>query len=115
MKFENGKGFIQLGNGVPSGVAQAVANPEGKDIWVEEVIVVGAGGTSIDIGIAANATTSSDNLIDGLNPNTTKGSNISNPGTNGASRRIWGASQFLNLTHTANLTGKVLVKGTVLD
>lgn len=53
------------------------------------------GACTIDAGIAANVTTLSDTLIDGLNANATAAaaSSIDNKGTNGAAFRKCGASE----------------------
>jgi hypothetical protein len=69
-------------------------NPEGAAIVVERVVVdattKATGACTIDVGTTAtNATTSSDNLLDGLDVGAAAGTfdNITDKGTNGKSRQ----------------------------
>ncbi len=84
---------VALASGDENDFAFAWQNPERTPIIVTRVLVdiTTAGGTAsavLDIGTAANATTKSDNLIDGLDVNTTGiFDNITDGGTNGKSRQ----------------------------
>ena len=78
----------------------AWANPEGATIIVTHVVVdVTTGSTgacTADFGVAANGTTLSDTLLDGINANGAgPNDNIYDKGTAGASRRTMTSSQFL--------------------
>lgn len=90
---------LDTGGGVLS-----LANPEGADVIVTRLILdvttaATAAGT-VDAGIAAGATTSSDNLIDGQDVNAAIGTfgNIDDQGTNGQSVQKWGSAQFLTVS-----------------
>lgn len=70
------------------------ANPEASAIIIERVVLdvttAATAAATIDIGVTAtSATTSADNLIDGLDVNTAAGvfDNITDKGTNGKSRQ----------------------------
>lgn len=93
-----------------AGAVAAVANPLGVDLIITQVIVrtttQSTGAAALDIGVAANATTSSDTLIDGLSVATAPIVS-STPGTNGAVPRVWGASQYVTATASATLAGMV--------
>ena len=102
---------VALTAGNTNDFAFAWQNPEAVKIIVERVIVhlTTAGGTGssvLDVGTAANATTASDNIIDGLDLNTTGlFDNISDGGTNGKARGLvdenGGTNDFV--------TGRILV------
>ena len=85
---------VALTEGNTNDFAFAWQNPESVKIIVERLIVhlATAGGTGssvLDVGTAANATTASDNIIDGLDLNTTGlFDNISDAGTNGKARGL---------------------------
>jgi len=84
---------VALSPGAKDAFAFAWQNPESTPIMVTRVLVdiTTAGGTAtavLDIGTAADAETGSDNLIDGLDANTTGlADNITDGGTNGKSRQ----------------------------
>lgn len=96
-----------------AGAVLALANPEGRDLYIRRAIInistksTGAG--AIDAGIAANGTTSKDTLFDGLDVGTAAGAfdNVENGGTNGLAGIKWGAAEFLTATASADLTGMV--------
>ncbi len=73
----------------------------GVACFVERVVVnrttASSGACTIDIGIAANATTLNDTLMDGLNANATAGisDNINDAGTNGKARQLMSATQYV--------------------
>lgn len=112
-----GKGALQVAlAGVTStsgGGLIAIPNPEGVDLIITRVVVnrttKSAGAASVDIGVAADATTSSDNLIDGLAFGAAEGvaDNITDGGSNGKSRQLWGASQYVTATGGASTAGLV--------
>lgn len=92
-----------------AGGVVSIANPAGVDLIITDALldITTAATTSantIDAGVAANATTSSDTLFDGQT--TTAG--VKAPGgTNGGVRRVWGASQVVTATASASLAGMV--------
>ena len=97
-----------------AGVFASFANPFGRDVIVHDLILdiatVATVAAVVDAGIAANAATAADNLIDGLDVNAATGmfSTSVNPGANGKAPRKWGASQFLNIEEdTGNVNGLV--------
>lgn len=92
-----------------AGAVAAVANPLGVDLIIMNayINVTTAATTStntIDAGVAANGSTSSDTLFDGQT--TTTG--LKSPGgTNGAVPRVWGSTQYVTATASATLAGMV--------
>lgn len=105
--------------GAAAGDLAAVLNPEGVDLIVTyaalNITTGSTGASTIDMGIAANATTSSDTLIDGRS-GATAGvfDNIEHAGTNGGTGVVWGASQYLTASEasgdTTGLVGEVKLK-----
>lgn len=99
--------------GTAAGGALSLANPEGVDLIVTRLILdittEATGAATVDAGIAANGTTSADNLIDGGDVGTAVVvlDNVGNGGTNGKSVRKWGSSQYLTITASATLAGLV--------
>jgi hypothetical protein len=122
---QNGSYRAALSNAEAAGGVLALANPEGVDLWVDELILEidtkATAACTVDAGIAADATTSADNLIDGLDVGTAAGtfSNEANAGTNGKNGQKWGAAQFLTVSKAsgaaAGLVGEAHVKYTRLD
>lgn len=101
-----------------AGGVAAIANPEGAAVIVTRVLIdvttASTGACTVDAGIAANATTSADGLIDGQSVAATGVfDNISDGGTNGKARAKWGATQYLTISKasgaTAGLVGNVYV------
>jgi phage-related protein len=107
---------IPLTTGNANAYSFAWQNPESTKIIVDRVIVniTTAGGTSgsvIDVGIAVNATTASDTLIDGADLNTTGlKDNISEAGTNGKSRGLMDEKGGTN----DHITGRILTQNAAL-
>ena len=103
-----------------AGGSAAVANPEGRTVYVTACILnittKTTGACTLDAGIAANATTSADDLIDGLDANAAAGvfSNLLNPGSNGKAGQPWAAGEYLTVSEKtgaiAGLVGEVIVK-----
>lgn len=123
MSFERGNFRRTLATGTSAGGVLSVANPEGRDIYVKRLILnittQSTGASTLDAGIAANGTTLSDNLIDGLS-GATAGcyDNMVNAGTNGKAGQKWGSSQYLTISQAsgavAGLVGEALVEYTIL-
>ena len=85
---------VALGVADTAGGVLAWQNPEGVDILVSRILLnvttAATGACTIDVGMtAANATTTSDTLIDGADVGTAAGvfDNIDNAGTNGKSNQ----------------------------
>lgn len=95
------------------GGALSLANPLGVDLIVTDLILdittEATGVATVDAGIAANGTTSSDKLIDGGDVGSAAIilNNVDNAGTNGKKCVKWGASQYLTVTASATLAGLV--------
>jgi hypothetical protein len=94
------------------GAVLSLPNPEGADIYVTRVILnvqtQSSGAASVDAGIAANGTTSADNLIDGQSVAAAGVfDNIKNGGTNGKAGQKWAAGQFLTITASATVAGLI--------
>ena len=87
-----------------AGGVLALLNPEGVDLiitrFVVDVTTKSTGACTVDAGIAADATTSNDTLLDGLDVGTAIGlfDNIENQGTNGVAAKKWPAAQYLNIS-----------------
>lgn len=95
-----------------AGGVLSLANPEGADLIVTRLILdvttASTGAAAVDAGIAANGSTSADNLIDGASVATIGVlDNIEDGGTNGQAVYKWGASQYLTITASADATGLV--------
>lgn len=98
--------------GTTAAAVLSLANPEGADLLVTRLVLdittAGPASTTVDAGIAANATTSADNLIDaGVVSAIGVIDNIEDGGTNGQAVFKWTSTQFLNITASAALTGLV--------
>lgn len=94
------------------GAILALANPEGVDLAITDLLLnvttKSTGAANVDAGIAANATTSSDTLLDGqaVGAVATK-NNHDDGGTNGQHMVVWGADEYLTITGSADTTGLV--------
>jgi len=96
-----------------AGGVLAWANPEGVAIIVTRLVIdittAGTSGTA-NFGVAANGTTSSDNLMDGVSVTGTGAfDNVENQGTNGKSAVKMTSSQFITGSEDAasDVTGLV--------
>ena len=90
-----------------AGGALAWANPTGETIIVTKLdvhISTGSGSATIDAGVAANATTSNDTLIDGQSTATAAVINSAvHHGTNGLGAVPMTSSQYI----TGSITGSI--------
>ncbi len=92
----------------------AWANPTGGSILITgiavDVTTVSSGACTIDCGVAANATTLSDTLIDGASTATTARviDNIKDAGTNGTSWQRMGSTEVVTVSEASgDVTGLV--------
>lgn len=113
-----------LASGNANAFAFAVQNPEGVDCVVTNLIVdiTTAGGTAtsvLDVDVVADATSTGDKIIDGLDLNATGTSDrVKNPGTNGGKPVKWdkkgGTNDFVTgkilVANAASLAGKVIIE-----
>lgn len=89
-----------------------LANPEGVALIVTRLILdittASTGAATVDAGIAADATTGSDTLIDGLSVATAGVyDNVENQGTNGKAAVKWPTTGYLQITASADTAGMV--------
>lgn len=94
------------------GAVLSIANPEGVKLLITRFILhittASNGAATVDAGVAANGTTSSDTLIDGKSVATAGAfDNITDKGSNGLPLREWGTSQYVTVTASATLAGMV--------
>lgn len=77
--------------------------------FVLDITTKSTGAASVDAGVAAGATTTSDTLIDGLDVNAAAGifDNIDNKGSNGLRGVAWASNQYVTITPTASVAGLV--------
>ena len=106
------KGALAV-SGSAAGVFQ-VTNSTGSDLMILRVIiylttVCSVGGVTIDVGTGSGASTSYDNLIDGLDIVTATGvfDNFENTGTNGKHIKIWENGEYINASASATNTATV--------
>lgn len=84
-----------------AGGVLAWVNPEGASILVTRVVfdvtTKSTGACTIDVGVAADGTTSNDTIMDGLDIGTAAGTfdNIENQGTNGVSAKKMTSTQYI--------------------
>lgn len=101
-------GSAALADATGDGGMLAVANPEGATIILLDLVLnittEATGAATANFGIAADGTTASDTVIDGLDVGAAAivGNNQENAGTNGGTGRLWTASQFLTGTGLAD-------------
>jgi hypothetical protein len=101
------------GVGTGTGVRFAFQNPFGRAVKIfsgsiDKTTGASASGT-VDMGVAANGTTSSDTLIDGavIDGAAIVLTNIENKGSNGRSVVKMGATDWITLASSASLAGLV--------
>lgn len=96
-----------------AGGVVSILNPFGFDVFIIRSIldtsVVSTGVATIDLGVAANGTTSNDTLIDGKDLNAAIGvfDNITDKGTNGKPTKKWTSTQYVTGTASATMAGLV--------
>jgi len=106
-------GSLTAATTTAGGDALGLANPEGVEIFVTRLVLdittPATGVANVDAGIAADATTSADNLIDEVDVGSAAAifDNIDDQGTNGQSILSWGADEYLTVTPSATLAGLV--------
>lgn len=113
--FSGSLAALDTGGGVVG-----IANPEDVDIIVTRVVLDVTTKTTaactLDGGIAAAITTSSDNLIDGLDVNAATGvfGNIQNKAGNGKELQRWDSDEFFTLSKktgaAAGLVGSYFIE-----
>ena len=122
--FQSGKTrrktlVVTLADADTGGGVVSVKNPEGVEVLITEAILVvgtvSTGACTLDIGVAAGATTVSDTLIDGQDVNSATGrfDNINEAGGNGGRDRALGATQYITASMktgaAAALAGQLIV------
>jgi hypothetical protein len=112
--FEEGAFRVALtaATDTTGGGVLSLANPEGVDLYITRVILnvstQSTGAAAVDVGIAADGTTSNDSLIDGLSVATAGVfDNVKNGGTNGKAGQKLGAAQYITATASATTAGMV--------
>jgi hypothetical protein len=99
-----------------TGVIQYLENPHGQELLILNSCFVATtqstGAATLDIGVAANATTSSDTMIDGMSAATA--GVLQTRGTNGNYCRRWGATEVITINEAsgdvAGLVGYLVVE-----
>jgi hypothetical protein len=112
MQYGAYKVALVAATGTTAGGVLSLANPEGAAVIVTRLVLdVTTGSTgvaTVDAGIAADGSTSVDNLIDGQSVQTAGTfDNVKQGGSNGVASRKWGADQFLTITASATTAGMV--------
>lgn len=103
---------VALAAAAGGGGVLAWANPEGATIIITRVMLhltTGVAAQTADVGVAANGTTSADNLLDGVSIATNNSilDNVEDQGTNGTSRQLMTSTQFITATASGTPTGLV--------
>lgn len=107
------KGALRVALGVATGAGGVLAqeNPEGADLiitrFVLDVTTPATGAATADAGVAANGSTSSDNLLDGQDIGTAAAifDNVDDQGTNGQSVAKWAAGEYVTVSASADPAG----------
>lgn len=125
MASQNGalKKALTATTATTGGAVAAINNDSGEDRIITDVFVdvttKSTGVALLDIGVAANGTTTNDSLIDGVDVNAAVGlfDLVINAGTNGKNARRWDSGQFITVTgnaSTAGLVGNLYIKYVVV-
>lgn len=111
---------IPVVSGNPSTPVASLANPWGVDVYITRAVLVvdtiATAACTVDAGVAADATTSADNLFDGLDVHSATGyfDNLIDHGTNGLAGKVWTTSQYVNVTKASgnanSLVGRLFVE-----
>jgi len=105
-------GFTIKGNLTASDAAAGIFSEEntyGTDLLVLRIVIfvstASTGACTIDVGEGNSASTSYDNIIDGLDVNSTGASdNLGDPGTNGHTVRVWRSGEYVNASMATGAT-----------
>lgn len=99
-----------------TGIKLATANPAGATLMIHSLMVrvttQSTNANTVDIGVAADAVTSSDTLIDGASTQGTAPfvlDDQKNAGTNGSGPQLWTSSQFVTVNANTDATGLVAI------
>jgi hypothetical protein len=102
---------LVAGTTTDGGDVLSLLNPEGVDLlitrFVLHVTTDATGEANIDAGVAADGTTSSDTLIDGLAIAAGVFDNIDDQGNNGAATVAWDSDEYITVTPDATCAGLV--------
>lgn len=118
--MSEGKGAYKFALAATAGAGgcAAIANPEGEDLIITglalDVTTQSTGACTLDAGVAADATTSADNLIDGVSVAAAGVKNsVKDAGTNGLSYKKWGATEYLTVTQATGAIAGLVGNGYV--
>ena len=106
--------------GAAAGDLAAIENPTGTAVVIVEAFVnlttIATAAATVDIGVAANATTLSDDLIDGIDVNGALDvfSVGKNGGTNGRQGQRWDATEYVTASEASGDTTGLVGTLTVL-
>lgn len=104
---------LVAGTTTTGGDVLSLANPEGVDLLITKIILnittPATGAANADAGVAADGSTSSDTLIDGVDIGSAAAvfDNIDDQGTNGQATLIWEDDQYITVTPSATAAGLV--------
>ncbi len=112
-------GFLRVAltdAGDAAGDVASIANPEGVSLIITRAVLNittgSTGASTLDVGVAANATTSADNLIDGQS-GATAGA-FAEVGTNGKRAMKWGATEYVTVSEASGnvdgIAGELLLQ-----
>ena len=95
---------------VTTTVRTSISNPFGRDVFIVNrafnATTASSGACTVDIGVAADADTIGDNLIDGQS--TATAGVLQTAGNNGGLMRRWNSDQFINMNcASGTITGLV--------
>lgn len=102
--------------GDTGGALASIANPWGDQAIIvactAEITTASGGAATADIGVAANGTTLSDTILDGININTTASYNhVDDAGTNGvldSTFLVWDSGEFITASIASGTDGAVV-------
>jgi len=106
---------LTAGTTTTGGDILSVANPEGADLLITRFIVnvttAATGSANADFGVAADGTTSSDTLLDGIDIGTAAAvfdsADATDNGTSGKASRLWPSGGYVTGTPSATAAGLV--------
>lgn len=104
---------LVAGTTTSGGDVLSLANPEGVDLlitrFVLNITTPATGVATADAGVAADGSTSSDTLLDGVDIGSAAGvfDNIDDQGTNGQSVVAWDSGEYITVTPSATAAGLV--------